>query len=425
MKIIDVQPNSLAANRDIQTGDDIIRINHHPVRDIIDYQFLISEELVDLELSRKGSQHRIIIEKESDENLGISLEEIKPRLCRNKCIFCFVDQNPPGLRKSLYIKDEDFRFSFLYGNYVTFTHITKCDLQRIVEQRLSPLYVSIHATDTKIRKQLLGLKKDDRLFEKLDFLIQNGIQLYGQIVLCPGYNDGTVLEQTIDALEAYFPQLASIAIVPVGLTKYRTNLPELHPVSKSQAVELIQWGHERATSYLKNWNQHWLFLADEFYLMSDISIPPAEFYDDFTQIENGVGMTRMMLDKFEKQQLIYPDRLPETKTISFVTGVSAYSFMREIIVTRLNKISNLTVRLFPVKNSFLGEQVTVTGLLTGKDIFQTLQNQELGDILYLPENCVNFDGLFLDDWTVNKLSEMLNTPVQLLSNDFTCIFENL
>jgi len=425
MKITDVQPDSLAANYGIQIGDDLLKINDHSVRDIIDYQFLTSDEILNVEVSQNGSLNRLTIEKEPDISLGLSFEEIKPRCCGNNCIFCFVDQNPPGLRKSLYIKDEDFRFSFLYGNYVTLTHITRRDLQRIAKQRLSPLYVSIHATDTEVRKRLLGLRKDDRLFEKLDFLTRHGIQLHVQIVLCPGYNDGSVLEHTIDTLETYFPQVASVAIVPVGLTKYRTNLPELHPVSESQAVELIRWGHERASDYFKKWNQHWLFLADEFYLISKKSIPAAEFYDDFSQIENGVGMTRMLLDNFEIQQITFPERLPAARNITLVTGVCAYPFMKNVITARLNNVLNLNVNLFPVINRFYEGQVTVTGLLTGQDIFHTLQNQELGDVVYLPGNCVNFDGLFLDDWTIDKLSKMLNTPVQLLSDNFSYIFENL
>ncbi|MBN1348728.1 DUF512 domain-containing protein [candidate division KSB1 bacterium] len=425
MKIIYIEPGSLAAHNDIREGDDLRKINRQPVRDIIDYQFLASDECIELELHRNGSRLCLSIEKAPDKTLGISLEQLRPRLCGNQCIFCFIDQNPPGLRKTLYVKDEDFRLSFLYGSYITLSHISQSDLRRIVEQRLSPLYISIHAADPRIRKMLLGLHKDDHLFEKLAYLAGHGIELHAQIVLCPGFNDGPVLDDTLTELEKFFPELATIAIVPVGLTKHRAHLPKLQPVSRALATNLVDWGKKHNAHYKKLWNRNWVFLADEIYLLAEFDVPDADYYEDFAQLENGVGMVRDFLDSFSELQRNFPRRLEQPRAITLVTGISAFPFMNDIIAARLNKIDNLRVTVQPVKNQFYGNLVTVSGLLAGEDIFDTLRNRTCGQVVFLPENCVNDDGLFLDDWTIEKMSNALERPVHLLGNDFSLLFEQL
>ncbi|UCE04979.1 MAG: DUF512 domain-containing protein, partial [bacterium] len=384
-----------------------------------------SDEQLKIEVIRNGEFHIFEIEKDNDDSLGILFEDSTYRCCGNKCIFCFVDQNPEGLRKSLYFKDEDFRLSFMYGNYVTLTNISQSDLQRIVEQRLSPLYVSVHSTDFEIRKLMLGIRKDDRLIDKIRFLSKNKIELHAQIVLCPSINDGKSLIKTIFDLAEFFPQLKSIAIVPVGLTKHRQNLYPLRPVTRAYAKSLILQMQKIAQQFKQKLDDYFVYLADEFYLLAKMELPTAERYDEFPQIENGVGMARDFIDRFEEQSMDFPHRIKIKRSITLVNGVLAYPIINQWVIPRLNKIENLTGTIRIVKNKFYGNRVTVTGLLTGQDIYNQLRNQQIGDIIVLPSNCLNFEGLFLDEWTPEMIQSRLQKPIEFIDNDFSLFLEKL
>jgi len=305
------------------------------------------------------------------------------------------------------------------------TNISKKDLNRIVEQRLSPLYVSVHSTNLEVRKLMLGLKKDDRLLDKVKFLVENQIELHSQIVLCPGVNDGASLINSINDLAQFYPYLKSIAVVPVGLTKHREKLYPLESVTASYAKELIPQINELANKLKNKWDDYIVYLADEFYLLAEKDLPAAERYQEFPQIENGVGMVRDFINNFEEQSQFLPHRTSQQTTLTLATGVLAAPIINELVVPRLNQIENLTVSLITIENNFYGNSVTVTGLLTGKDIYSELSKTQLGDNIILPANCLNFEGIFLDDWTPRDLESKLNKPIEFVDNDFVSFLEKL
>ena len=425
MKVIEIEPDSLATAVGIKPGDDIRKINGHIIRDTIDYRFYRSDEYLEIEYYRSGIRHSVSIEKEFDQDLGIIFEDIRYKCCGNKCIFCFIDQNPAGMRSGLYLKDEDYRLSFIYGNYVTLTNISRRALDRIVEQRLSPLYISVHSTDTEIRKQMLGIKKDDRLLEKIGFLARHGIELHTQIVLCPGFNDGESLEKTINDLSGFYPFLQSIAIVPVGLTRHRQNLPKLQPVSADYARQFIPTIERVANSFKHKIGDYLLYLADEFYILSGQNLPPMERYENFPQIENGVGMTRSFIDLFEEQTIDFPHRISQQRSMLLVTGKLAAPILQNWVIPRLNKIENLKTDLQIIENQFYGNSVTVTGLLTGQDIYQQIAEQNRYDVIVLPANCLNYDGIFLDNLSPQELQNKLQRQIEIVDNDFVELIERI
>lgn len=424
MKIKYIEENSIAAELEWLAGDDVIKINGNDINDIIDYRYYSSEEFLDIEINRAGEHLFFEIEKDFEENLGIEFEEIKYRCCGNKCIFCFVDQNPTGMRESIYVKDEDYRLSFIYGNYVTLTNVSQKQLNRVIEQRLSPLYVSVHSTDLNVRKLMLGIKSDDRLLEKIKFLTDNRIEIHAQIVLCPEINDGEYLTKTIDELSAFYPFLKSIAIVPVGLTGHRQNLYPIKSVTAGYAQNLIFDIDKIARNFKEKWDDYFVYLADEFYILADRELPDLERYEEFSQIENGVGMTRLLIDKFEEQMDQLPHRITQQRKLSMVTGRLAAPILKRYILPRLKQIENLEIFLHIIVNNFYGESATVSGLLTGRDIFEQLNSGRYGDTIVLPANCLNFDGLFLDNWTPEMLEKKLNTKIDI-SEDFISLIKNI
>jgi len=349
-------------------------------------------------------------------------EPIRYRGCGNHCIFCFVDQNPKGLRQTLYFKDEDYRLSFLYGNYVTLTRASEADLRRIAEQRLSPLYLSIHALDVEIRKRMLGIQKEDHLLSKIRYLAENRIEMHGQIVLCPGLNDGSVLEQTLTGLESFYPALKSLAIVPVGLTRYRDDLPLLQPVDAKQAKNVIRQIEIFQKKYLQQWGDCFVYPADEFYLLADRAVPDSASYGDMWQIENGVGMIRSLLDSVSLSLEHYTGDM-EPKLYTAITGTLAGPVLNEHIVPRIYEKTGLEIQILTVANRFYGESVTVSGLLTGQDILAALEKQAGSGPVLLPGNCLNTDGIFLDDMTPQMLTDRSHRKVMILDH-FTELWEN-
>ena len=416
IKIIDVEKNSIADRLGLQAGDQVVSINNNPVNDEIDFRFYSAEENLELCVQRNVEVVTFDIEKEFHEDIGIELESMKMKACGNNCVFCFVYQNPRGLRRALYFKDEDFRFSFLYGHYVTLTTVKESELERIVAQRLSPLYISVHATDEKTRKLLLGLKKEDHLMEKISFLVEGGIELHAQIVLCPGFNDGEIFDRTVADLKEFYPGVKSIAVVPVGLTRHREKLFSLRLHRPEELREMILYTDRLRRKLYKDLTNSFVYLSDEFFIKADIALPPAAYYDAFYQIENGVGEFRDMIDQFDRDSDHLPEKISGPTTISWVTGTLAADMLEKHIIRRLNQIENLTINLIPVKNDFYGHDIEVSGLLVGQDIFNHLKDKVLGDLVLLPPRVLNHDNLFLDDWSVKKLRDLLNTEVIVYKN---------
>lgn len=412
-----IENDSIASELDLKKGDILKTINDHSIHDIIDYRFYISDEFVSVEIQRDHQRLIFDIEKDADEDLGVTFEPVKYRCCGNKCIFCFIDQNPTGMRTNIYFKDEDYRLSFLHGNYVTLTNISQNDLDRIVEQRLTPLYISVHSTDVAVRKLMLGIKKDDRLLEKIKFLTDQRIELHVQIVLCPGINDGEHLDKTIRELAQFFPGIQSIAIVPVGLTKHREHLFPLQQLSPEKAKEIIDFVDIQADFYKRNLGTYFVFLADEFYLNANKQVPAAEKYEEYSQYENGVGMLRYFMDEFAEQSSHFPESISQKHNIRIVTAELASHFIGNTIIPRLNQIKNLKASLAVVVNNFYGQSVKVSGLMTGSDIYEQLSKLPPVDTIFLPENCLNTDGLFLDDWTVPYLEQKVKQQIKIVGLD--------
>ena len=410
MIIKSVEKGSRADRYDMRPGDQLLTIAGHAVRDPIDFQFYAADDFIAVTLKRGEERICFTVDAQEETWFGVEFEEVTYRSCGNHCVFCFVDQNPKKLRDTLYFKDEDFRLSFLYGNYVTLTNMGLRDLKRIATQRLSPLYLSVHSSAWPVRKKLLGIRRDDHLLDKLAFLAKAGIEMHAQIVLCPGWNDGVHLDQTIDDLARFYPALQTIAIVPVGLTGHRRGLPRLVAVSAEYAAELIAWERMRCASFLRRWKTHFIYLADEFYLLAGQVLPRAKRYENFAQIENGVGMTRAFLDQFNRQKRWLPRQIAP-KSITLVTGQMAAPVIQKQILPVLERIEGLSVQLIAIENRFYGGGVSVSGLLTGGDIATQLQGRALGELVVLPPNCLNHDGVFLDDWNLAQLEKVLQKPV--------------
>jgi len=425
IKITAVELGSIAEELDFRPGDVLQSVNGKEINDRLDFRFYQSHEEVELLINRDDQSVIYEIEKDADEDIGLVLEEMELMACGNNCVFCFVYQNPKGMRKPLYFKDEDYRYSFMYGHYVTMTTMTQKDLDRIVEQRLSPLYISVHSTEEKTRKFLLGIKKDDHLLEKMDFLTSNGIELHTQIVLTPGINDGDIFDQTVNDLKKFYPGVKSIAVVPIGLTQHRKRLTPLRIHTPDELKEMISFVDERRERLKKELGAHFVYLSDEFYIKAKHSLPEAKYYDAFYQIENGVGEFRDMIDNFENAFNPQAKGFNKPVKITWVTGILAYKLLEEKIVNPLRQIKNLTIELVPVVNKWYGPSIQVSGLLVAQDIYEQIKDKELGDLVLLPPRVLNDDGFFLDDWTVDKLSEKLAVACHVYSGEIAELVDEL
>lgn len=414
MKILAVETGGLAERLGLCPGDKLLSLNGHALADELDVRFWSAEGVRWLEVERNGQRFTVRCQGARAEELGVRLEPMRLRTCGNACVFCFVDQNPPGMRPSLYVKDEDYRLSFLHGNYVTLSNAGWHDLLRIAELRLSPLYISVHATDSALRQKLLGLRRDDRLLEKIAFLAGAGIIAHAQVVVCPGWNDGPFLVETVDTLLEFFPQVASVALVPVGLTRHRQGLVPLRPVDRALAREIVVHYEQRAEELRNLLGSYFVYLADELYLAAGHEIPPASRYEDFPQVENGAGMLRLFLDQFRKDKRRLPHALSVPTRVTVVTGKLAAPIVEQVCAEIARRVANLKLEVLPVVNRFYGQSVTVTGLLTGQDVWAALREGARGDLVLLPANCLNADGCFLDDWTPAQLSAKIERPVEVV-----------
>lgn len=423
IKIIQIEPGSIADEIGLKPGHSVLEINGREVNDRLDYRFYVTDETIEMLVCQDEQNVLYEIEKDADEQLGITLEEMKLKACGNNCVFCFVYQNPKGMRKPLYFKDEDYRFSFMYGHYVTMTTLKQKDLDRIVEQRLSPLYISVHSTEEETRKLLLGIKFDDHLLEKIDFLTSNGIELHAQIVLCPKINDAAIFEQTINDLKKYFPKVRSVAVVPLGLTRYREGLMDLRVHTKLELQQTIEFINDKRERLKKELGDAFVYPADEFFIKAELPLPDAAYYDQFYQIENGVGEFRDMIDIFDAEHSSMPVQLERPVKLTWVTGELAFRILEKFIINPLRRIEGLDIHLLAVKNVFYGPSIQISGLLVGQDIYDQLKDQELGDLVLLPPRVLNEDKLFLDNWTVDELSEKLGVPCYVYNEQISALPE--
>lgn len=414
MRIQHVEPNSLAEQAGLKPGDHLMTINGARVRDSLDYQYWSCDSALMLDVLRPGGKReRVPIEKDPDEDLGLTLIEPPYQACANKCVFCFIHQLPKGLRKSLYFQDEDVRLSFLFGNYVTLAFASDAYIERIIVQRLSPIYVSVHTTDPTLRRMMLGAEKAKDILPIIQRLADGGITIETQVVLCPEMNDGPALRRTVDDLAAFYPAVESISIVPVGLTDHRQGLYPLKPVTVEYARRMIALVEAWQAELRARFGKTLVYLSDEWYLMSGTPLPSLAAYDDCPQIENGVGMVRRFMGDMKRQMRRLPDALPERRRLTLVTAVLAQDVIRDCLVAPLKRVANLDVQLVVVENDFFGHGITVSGLLVGQDIIRALKGRDVGDMVYLPPSCVNDDGLFLDNLTLEQVSAAVGVPVKL------------
>ncbi|MEN6566497.1 MAG: DUF512 domain-containing protein [Veillonellales bacterium] len=415
-----VLPDSIAWELGIQPGDQIITVNGQVVKDIVDLSFAFADDHVELLIKKVNDEQEILeIEKEYDEDIGLEFESAVfdgVRCCANQCIFCFVDQMAPNMRKSLYVKDDDYRLSFLYGNFITLTNLVPQDIDRIRRFHLSPLYVSVHTTNGSLRQKMLGNKNADKILRQLKELIDYGIEFHTQIVLCPGINDGEQLKQTIDDLYKLHPNILSTAVVPVGLSRYRENCHHLQGFEPAEAAQVVEMITDMQKKYRQEAGKSFAYLADEFYLAANLLIPDTVMYDDFPQLENGIGMVRNFLDEWERSSSAANFEYKQPHYIDVICGTSAEKILQPLL-SKL-KIPNLMIRIVPVVNCFFGSTITVTGLLTGQDILHTLQS------LTGPRTGVIIPGValrkgeivFLDNTTPDQLAQQLDVSVRIAYN---------
>jgi putative radical SAM enzyme (TIGR03279 family) len=406
-----VAPGSAAQRAGLLPGERLLAIDGQRLRDLIDYSWLASDHETELTVcDRSGTQRTVWLEPEPDAPLGLTFAPPEPKRCGNNCLFCFVHQLPKGLRRPLYVKDEDYRLSFLQGTYVTLTNLKETELRRIIRLRLSPLYISVHATEPALREQLLGKSGIPPILEQLTRLAAGRIQMHTQIVLCPGLNDGPALERTVSDLAALYPAVQSLAVVPVGLTSHRQRLPRLNPVDSAYAATFLTEWLPRLRALNKRLRTPFLQLADEFFLKAGHPFPGLKEYGDLPQWENGVGMVPW----FQSQAAAVIKRakpLPRTLRATVITGRSAAGFVTDFIAALAEKTgAQLTVRTIP--NRLFGESVTVTGLISGKDIISALKDQELGELVLVPGVMLKEgEGCFLDNLTPADVSQALGLPV--------------
>ena len=422
--ITSIAPGSIAEEVGIEKNDALISINGKKVNDIIDYKFLSDDEelVIEIEKADSGEIWEIEIEKDYGEELGIEFGGgliDKAERCSNKCIFCFIDQLPKGMRESLYFKDDDSRLSFLQGNFVTLTNMSEDDINNIIRYRISPINISVHTTNPELRRKMINNKFAGKLMDTMRRLADAGIEMNAQIVLCPGYNDKEELERTLEDLASLRPYVHSAAIVPVGITRYRDNLAKLDIFDEKSAGETIDQVHKLQEKYLKELNTRFAFLSDEFYIIAKRPLLKYDEYEGFIQFEDGVGMiTKMGTEIINYLDSINDERLNKSKKVSIATGKSAYEFMCNVAEKIMDKFKNIEINVYRIKNNFFGETITVSGLLTATDLIDQLKDKDLGETLYITRSMMKADEeIFLDNITLKELEEKLNIEVVPCQNE--------
>ena len=421
-----VLPGSIAEELEIEAGDKILSIDNTEIEDIFDYQFLVQDTYIEVLVEKpNGEQWLLEVDKEFDEDLGLEFENglmDEYRHCHNKCVFCFIDQMPPGMRETLYFKDDDSRLSFLQGNYVTLTNMSDHDIDRICRYRLSPINISFQTMNPELRCKMLNNRFAGEALKKVDKLMEADIRMNGQIVLCKGLNDGKELEFSIRELMKYLPNLESVSVVPVGLSKYREGLYPLEPFEKADAEAVIDMIEHYQRICFEKYGTHFIHASDEWYILAERELPEEERYDGYLQLENGVGMMRLMLTEFEdalSQEMKNAQNNVSNigNEMAIATGFLAYPYIQKMADKMMETYSGLKVHVYPIRNDFFGEMITVSGLLTGQDIMAQLQGKPLGSRLLLPENILRSgEDVFLDDYRVCEMEKTLQVPINIVKS---------
>lgn len=420
-----VLPGSIAEELEVEAGDVLLKINNEVLEDIFDYQFMVEDEYVELLIKKPSGEEWVLeVEKNYDDDLGMEFEQglmDEYRSCTNKCIFCFVDQMPKGMRETLYFKDDDSRLSFLQGNYITLTNMSDKDIERIIKYRLFPINISVQTTNPELRCTMLHNRFAGEALKKIDRLSEACIEMNGQIVLCKGVNDGLELERSIRDLGKYLPHMRSVSIVPAGLTKYREGLFPLELFTKEEAGKVIDLIEGYQKIYYEQYGLHFVHASDEWYILAERDFPEEERYDGYIQLENGVGMMRLLNEEFEESlnATVAMEKNPEKihREVSIATGVLAYDTIKSLSAMAEEKFPNVTVRVYKILNHFFGETITVSGLLTGQDIMKQLKGKELGEQLLLPINIVRAgEAVFLDDVTLSQVETALQVNINIVKS---------
>jgi len=429
IRILNIREGSAAKRAGLKPGDTILAANGHAIDDELALRFYLSDTPVHLHIRRaEGLEKHIRLNLSEYEEPGIQIEEFRTKLCNNTCLFCFVDQLPQGVRPGLKVKDDDYRLSFVHGNYITLTNVSEKELNRIIEQRLSPLYVSVHATDPALRTRILGRKKTDDLNGKLATLVSGGIQIHAQIVLMPGINDGKHLEKTVRDLSRFYPGVQSVAIVPVGLSDHGKPKDRLKAITPAFSRNLIRQAKRWQEQFRTQVGCTFAYLADEFYIQAGIEIPGQDYYDDFAQIEDGIGMVRSFMDEFDAQLRRRRKSRANLKG-TLVTGMLFAPILRRS-VARLNQKFGSQLRVLAAENRFLGKKITVAGLLGGQDILRAVGKKDIGDFLVIPNEAISRgDGILVDDVSLEDLAGRLRKPVyasgRTMQDFFALLFDKL
>ena len=424
VRITSVLERSYAKKAGVKPGDTLVSINGNEICDVLDYRFYLAERQVTLSLLREGGEYSVKIKKGEYDDIGLEFETPlmdKKQSCRNGCIFCFIDQNPEGMREPIYFKDDDSRLSFIHGNYITLTNMFDKDIERIIKMRISPVNVSIHTTNPELRVKMMKNKRSGEVLRYLDEFKNAGLSMCGQIVLCKGVNDGEELLRSLRDLSRYYPEMGSVSVVPAGLTKHRDGLYPLTDFTPEETGAVIDMIDSVAKEQMQLHGSRQFFAADEFYLKSGRPIPEAEYYEDYPQIENGVGMLRSFSDEFgmaveDVEDMI--SSLDGERTVTVATGVAAYDMLASFAARLTALCPRLTVNVVKIINEFFGESITVSGLLTGKDIYGQLKDRDLGDELIIPASALRAEeNDFLCGMTLCELSDKLGITVTPVDND--------
>jgi len=415
-----VQPGSIGDEMGIEPGDILLEINGHEILDVFDYHYYVDDENIVVLIEKpNGEQWELEIDKDEEEGLGLEFGQSlmdEYRSCRNKCMFCFIDQMPAGMRDTLYFKDDDSRLSFLQGNYITLTNMSDHDVERIVKYHLEPINISFQTTNPALRCKMLHNRFAGDALKKVDILYRGGIEMNGQIVLCKGVNDKEELERTIRDLTGYLPFLRSVSVVPVGLSKFRDGLYPLEPFTKEDAKEVLQLIGRWQDKIYEEYGIHFIHAGDEWYILAEEEVPDEESYDSYLQLENGVGMLRLLKDEFE-EGIVALTGDGRVREISLATGKLAYPYLKKMVDRLVEKFPNIKVHLYDIRNDFFGENITVSGLITGQDLMTQLQRQKLGEVLLIPCNMLKTDeDVFLDDFTVREVESTLQVPVNIVKS---------
>lgn len=418
-----VDPHSPARRAGVRAGETLTHINGHPIVDVLDYKFYSYDPRLELTLrGPDGAIRTLRVRKNEGEDLGLEFETYlmdRARSCANRCIFCFVDQMPPGMRPSLYFKDDDARLSFLLGNYLTLTNLSPREVQRIIDLRISPINISVHTTNRELRCEMLKNKRAGEGIDIMERLAAHNITMNCQIVSCPGINDGSALDSTLSDLANLFPAVNSISVVPVGVTKYREGLYPLKTYTRDTAAALVDQVEAFAARHLTEKGTRLAWCSDEFYLLAGRDLPPEDYFEDFTQLDNGVGMLTLLTKEFGRaMDLMEPDELAGATPFSIATGASAAPFLAKLVQQAHEKCGTIEGRVYPIVNRFFGETITVAGLVTGGDLIEQLRGKELGQRLLIPASMLRSgENVFLDDVTTSDVERELGVPVVAVPQD--------